>query len=77
MGLSIVKHLAEMHGGTVEALSDGEGLGSTFIVRLPMKAILVEDLDAETPLRAAEGVIPAPNSAPMPIWECPIRTDMT
>ncbi|HET9533653.1 MAG TPA: response regulator, partial [Blastocatellia bacterium] len=35
LGLSIVRHLVEMHGGEVRAYSDGEGLGSTFTVRLP------------------------------------------
>ena len=36
LGLSIVKSLVEMHQGSVEALSDGEGLGATFIVTLPL-----------------------------------------
>jgi signal transduction histidine kinase/FixJ family two-component response regulator len=36
LGLSIVKSLVELHQGTIEALSDGEGRGSTFIVRLPL-----------------------------------------
>ncbi len=36
IGLSLVKGLVEMHGGTIEARSDGEGLGSEFIVRLPV-----------------------------------------
>jgi CheY-like chemotaxis protein len=36
LGLSIVKSLVEMHQGTVEALSDGEGQGATFIVNLPL-----------------------------------------
>lgn len=39
LGLSIVKHLVEMHGGTVEAASEGEHLGSTFTVRLPIRAV--------------------------------------
>src|SRR6185503_381917 len=36
LGLAIVRNLTEMHGGQVSAESDGVGLGSTFIVRLPM-----------------------------------------
>jgi CheY-like chemotaxis protein len=37
LGLSIVKHLTEMHGGTVSARSQGEGHGSTFSLRLPLQ----------------------------------------
>jgi len=36
LGLSLVKYIVEMHGGTIEARSDGEGCGSTFVVRLPV-----------------------------------------
>jgi CheY-like chemotaxis protein len=36
VGLSIVKRLVEMHGGTVEAHSDGYGKGSEFVIRLPL-----------------------------------------
>jgi PAS domain S-box-containing protein len=36
IGLALVRGLVEMHGGTVEAHSDGDGMGSEFIVRLPI-----------------------------------------
>jgi PAS domain S-box-containing protein len=36
LGLAIVRHLVELHGGTVTATSDGEGLGATFTVMLPL-----------------------------------------
>ena len=43
IGLSIVKRLVEMHGGTVEARSAGHGKGSELIVRLPALAPPVEE----------------------------------
>jgi len=39
LGLSIVKHLIELHGGTVKADSQGEGRGCTFSVNLPLMAV--------------------------------------
>ncbi len=38
IGLTLVKRLVEMHGGSVEARSAGESQGSTFLVRLPLAA---------------------------------------
>jgi PAS domain S-box-containing protein len=45
LGLAIVRHIVEMHGGTVHAASGGEGEGSTFRVRLPMMIVHPEGLD--------------------------------
>jgi PAS domain S-box-containing protein len=36
LGLALVRHLVELHGGTAEATSAGEGQGATFTVRLPL-----------------------------------------
>jgi signal transduction histidine kinase/CheY-like chemotaxis protein len=46
IGLTIVKCLVEMHGGTVEARSEGHGKGSEFIVRQPIVTAPVEDKPA-------------------------------
>ncbi|MBO0860256.1 MAG: PAS domain S-box protein [Chloracidobacterium sp.] len=53
LGLSLVKYLVELHGGTIEAGSAGEGQGATFKVTLPVRAVA-------TPIGEAEG---APCSA--------------
>jgi CheY-like chemotaxis protein len=39
LGLSIVRQLAEMHGGTIEAASGGIGQGSTFTLKLPLMIV--------------------------------------
>lgn len=50
LGLSIVKHLVELHGGSVRVKSGGEGAGSTFIIALPISAMRAEDTgDHERP----------------------------
>jgi len=37
LGLAIARHLVELHGGTIEAQSAGEGRGATFVLRLPAR----------------------------------------
>jgi len=51
LGLSIVKQLVELHGGTIEALSEGEGKGATLKLRLPLA---VQVTEAETVPRETE-----------------------
>jgi PAS domain S-box-containing protein len=38
LGLAIARRLTEMHGGSIEVQSEGEGRGATFVVRLPLQA---------------------------------------
>ncbi|MBD2525402.1 chemotaxis protein CheB [Nostoc sp. FACHB-133] len=39
LGLSIVRHIVELHGGTVQAQSPGQGQGTTIIIRLPLRSM--------------------------------------
>jgi len=45
LGLAIARHLVEIHGGTVEASSDGVGKGSSFVVRLPLAGFVSQPAD--------------------------------
>ena len=53
LGLTLVKHLVEMHGGTVTAQSEGTGRGSTFTVTLPIAA---GGMISRSPVPARAGV---------------------
>jgi signal transduction histidine kinase/integral membrane sensor domain MASE1 len=53
LGLAIVRHLTELHGGSVRAESRGRGLGATFIVELPKATAEATPAAAEP--RAVEG----------------------
>jgi signal transduction histidine kinase len=55
LGLALVRHIVELHGGRVAATSDGLGRGATFRVTLPIRAVV--------PL-AAEAALPARPSRP-------------
>lgn len=54
IGLALVRKLVELHGGTVEAFSDGLGKGSTFVVRLPLRVA------GEVPAAAPPALAPPP-----------------
>lgn len=49
LGLAIVRHLVEQHGGEVSAESDGEGQGATFTLRLPLRCLRSEPTDTVPP----------------------------
>jgi len=56
LGLTIVKHLVEMHGGSVRVKSAGEGKGATFVVSLPISVVrtLNGDENRQHPTTARE-----------------------
>jgi signal transduction histidine kinase/CheY-like chemotaxis protein len=58
LGLSIVKHLTELHGGAVRVASEGEGLGATFCVLLPFTAIISRTAGDRLHISAPAGASP-------------------
>jgi signal transduction histidine kinase len=55
LGLTIVRSLVQLHGGTVEARSDGVGRGSEFVLRLP---VATDTADARTMATSARSSSP-------------------
>jgi PAS domain S-box-containing protein len=60
LGLTLAKHLVELHGGTIEAASEGIGFGSVFTVKLPL-AKQIGCLEAEPPTIRPEGAVTLPD----------------
>lgn len=58
LGLAIVRHLVEMHGGTVRAYSEGEGQGATFTVMLPITPVYQVDSSGGRVHPAARDLMP-------------------
>src|ERR1051326_3372376 len=55
LGLTIVRQLVELHGGTVSAYSQGEGRGATFTVRLPLMTAHPQQREVERLYPAVDG----------------------
>lgn len=53
LGLAIVRHLVDLHGGSVHASSAGVGLGSTFTVEIPLIQSSPRNVEADSATRAA------------------------
>jgi signal transduction histidine kinase len=53
LGLAIARHLIELHGGSIEVRSAGEGKGATFVVRLPLATYGADELTLQPASAAA------------------------
>ncbi len=53
IGLALVRDIVRLHGGGIEARSDGEGLGSRFIVRLPLATAPARETTVSSAMREA------------------------
>ncbi|KAM3091789.1 ATP-binding protein [Phormidesmis sp. 146-35] len=59
LGLSIVRNLVELHGGTISVKSAGDNLGATFLVKLPLRSSDSNNLDHPGSLETVKGLADA------------------
>jgi PAS domain S-box-containing protein len=59
LGLALVKHLVELHGGNVECSSPGETLGAVFTVKLPLMVLSTRDVGSVHPTAETGSAAPA------------------
>ena len=64
LGLAICKQLVDLHGGSIRAASQGEGMGATFFVQLPVSIVQMED-------RSSPRIHPTAETAPGEILSLP------
>ena len=74
IGLTLVRRLVDMHGGRVEAASEGPGRGSEFTIRLPRLAVDAAEPGAEPALETPEGP-PGPARRVLVVDDQPDSTD--
>jgi signal transduction histidine kinase len=77
LGLSITRRLVELHGGEIQALSEGEGTGATFLVRFPVSAARPEDQEtpesADATMRVQDAALAAEEIAERQAAKQPVR----
>ncbi|GAP94821.1 PAS domain-containing hybrid sensor histidine kinase/response regulator [Leptolyngbya sp. NIES-2104] len=62
LGLAIVRHLVELHGGSVRAASLGEGQGATFTVQLPLPAVQMPQANQSPSIMQINQIVDNPSA---------------
>jgi signal transduction histidine kinase len=64
LGLALVKQLVELHGGSIEVKSPGEGMGATFVVELPLMVVHADSDDGARKHPKAPSAVPCLPGSP-------------